>query len=124
MSFYECVFITRQDLSTNDLESTLEKYTKIIEDRDGRIVSKENWGLRNLAYKINNNRKGNYMLLNIEANGEIIKEMERVYKIDDDIIRYLTTKIKEIPKDISPIMKMKLEKEDYQTSNTETSNAK
>ncbi len=124
MSFYECVFITRQDLSSADLEKTIEKYSKVIEEKDGKIVSKENWGLRNLAYKINNNRKGNYMLLNIEANGVAIKEMERVYKIDDDIIRFLTTKIKSISNDMSSIMKMKMEKEEYQTSAPESSNVK
>ena len=119
MSFYECVFITRQEISPAELEKITDKYIKLIESNKGKYKSKEDWGLRNLAYKIKNNRKGNYTLLNFEAEPETILELERVFRIDDDIIRYLTTKIKVIPKDPSIIMKQRIEKENYKTESTE-----
>ena len=74
------------------------------------IEYKENWGLRNLAYKINKNRKGHYMLLNIDGPPEAIQEYERLMRLDEDIIRFLTIKIKFIDEKPSPLMVNKHER--------------
>ena len=70
----------------------------------GEIKKRENWGIRNLAYKINKNRKGHYMLLNIDGPPEAIQEYERLMRLDEDIIRFLTIKIKSIDEKPSPLM--------------------
>ena len=68
MAFYECVLIARQDVSSSQVESLVADYTKILEDNGGRVAGSEYWGLRTLAYQASRkNRKGHYVLLNIEA---------------------------------------------------------
>ena len=104
MALYESVIIGRQDLSPGQFETLLEKFIAVIQSFKGEIKKKENWGIRNLAYKINKNRKGHYMLLNIDGPPEAIKEYERLMRLDEDIIRFLTIKIKSIDEKPSPLM--------------------
>ena len=67
MPLYETVFIVRQDATADDVDALTDKLAKIITDEGGKIVSKEYWGLRQLAYKINKNSRGHYVLLNIDS---------------------------------------------------------
>ena len=67
MAFYEHIFIARQDISASQVETITADLTKIIEGLDGKVAKNEYWGLKNLAYKIKKNRKGHYVLLNIEG---------------------------------------------------------
>jgi small subunit ribosomal protein S6 len=71
-----------------------EKYTKIVEKNKGNIVKLENWGLMNLSYLIKKNKKGNYIHFKIKANGKILSELEQNEKIDKNLLRYLTVKVK------------------------------
>ena len=93
MAYYENVFIARQDISAVQVEELTETFTKVISDNDGKIVKTESWGLRTLAYRIKKNRKGHYVMLNIDAPAGAIHEMERQMRINEDILRYLTIKI-------------------------------
>ena len=104
MALYESVIIGRQDLTPGQFETILEKFIAVIRSFKGEIKKRENWGIRNLAYKINKNRKGHYMLLNIDGPPEAIKEYERLMRLDEDIIRFLTIKIKSIDEKPSPLM--------------------
>ena len=104
MALYESVIIGRQDLTSGQFETLLEKFIEVIQSFKGEIKKRENWGIRNLAYKINKNRKGHYMLLNIDGPPEAIKEYERLMRLDEDIIRFLTIKIKSIDDKPSPLM--------------------
>ena len=104
MALYESVIIGRQDLTPGQFETLLEKFIAVIQSFKGEIKKRENWGIRNLAYKINKNRKGHYMLLNIDGPPEAIKEYERLMRLDEDIIRFLTIKIKSIDEKPSPLM--------------------
>ena len=104
MALYESVIIGRQDLTPGQFETLLEKFIAVIQSFKGEIKKRENWGVRNLAYKINKNRKGHYMLLNIDGPAEAIKEYERLMRLDEDIIRFLTIKIKSINEKPSPLM--------------------
>ena len=104
MALYESVIIGRQDLTPGQFETLLEKFIAVIQSFKGEIKKRENWGVRNLAYKINKNRKGHYMLLNIESSPEAILEYERLMRLDEDIIRFLTIKIKYIDEKPSPLM--------------------
>jgi len=104
MALYESVIIGRQDLTPSQFETLIDKFISVIGSFKGEIKKKENWGLRNLAYKINKNRKGHYILLNIDANSEAILEYERLMRLDEDIIRFLTIKIKSIDEKPSPLI--------------------
>ena len=116
MALYESVIIGRQDLTPNQFEELVEGFTKIIEDFKGVIKKREIWGLRNLAYKINKNRKGHYILLNIDGPPEAIVEYERLMRLDEDIIRFLTIKIKFIDEKPSPLIANKSDKNKVDTS--------
>ena len=94
MNFYEHTLIARQDTSPSQIKSIKEKYTKIIEDNDGDIIKFESWGLMQLSYLIKKNKKGNYLHFKIKGNGKTIKELEKNEKIDKNLLRYLTVKVK------------------------------
>ena len=112
MSLYESVFIVRQELSPNEVNNIADKYISVIEKTGGKLIKKEDWGIRNLAYQIKNNRKGSYILFHLDSKNSTVTELERLFKIDDDIIRYLTTKVSEISDEPSDIIKDKLDKEE------------
>ena len=94
MNLYEHTIITRQDVSTSQLKQIIEKYSKLVEKLDGNIVKTENWGLLNLAYNIKKNKKGNYIHFKIKGKNNIVLELEKNEKIDKNLLRYLTVKVK------------------------------
>ena len=94
MNLYEHTIVARQDTSPSQLKQLQEKYSKIVEKNEGNIVKLENWGLMNLSYLIKKNRKGNYIHFKIKANGKILSELEKNEKIDKNLLRYLTVKVK------------------------------
>ena len=94
MNLYEHTIITRQDVSPSQLKQLQEKYSQIVEKNEGDIVKLENWGLMNLSYLIKKNKKGNYIHFKIKADGKIISELEKNEKIDKNLLRYLTVKVK------------------------------
>ena len=94
MKLYEHTIIARQDTSPSQLKQIREKYSKIVEKNDGDVVKLENWGLINLSYLIKKNKKGNYIHFKIKADGKIISELEKNEKIDKNLLRYLTVKVK------------------------------
>ena len=94
MNLYEHTIIARQDTSPTQLKQLQEKYSKIIENNEGDVVKLENWGLMNLSYLIKKNKKGNYIHYKIKANGKILSELEKNEKIDKNLLRYLTVKVK------------------------------
>ena len=94
MNLYEHTIVARQDTSPSQLKQLQEKYSKIVEKNEGDIVKLENWGLMNLSYLIKKNRKGNYIHFKIKANGKILSELEKNEKIDKNLLRYLTVRVK------------------------------
>lgn len=90
MALYETIFITRQDLTPEDVDALSDKLSKIITDGKGKVVSKEYWGLRNLTYKIKKNSRGHYVLLNIDSDFKAVAELNRVMGFNEDIIRSVT----------------------------------
>jgi small subunit ribosomal protein S6 len=96
MNFYEHTLIARQDVSPSQVKQLEDKYTKIIEKNEGKILKFESWGLLNLSYLIKKNKKGNYLHFKIEGKGKTIKELEKNEKIDKNLLRYLTVKVKEL----------------------------
>ena len=96
MNFYEHTIIARQDNSPSQIKQLEEKYSKIIQNNDGNIVKFESWGLMHLSYLIKKNKKGNYLHFKIEGNGKTIKELEKIEKIDKNLLRFLTVKVKKL----------------------------
>ena len=95
MALYEHVFISRQDLSTAQAEDLGKQYSKVLTDNGGKVVGIEYWGLRTLAYKINKNRKGHYTLIRSDSPPSASQEMERLMKINEDVMRVMTVKVDE-----------------------------
>ena len=94
MNLYEHTIIARQDTSPSEIKQLTEKYSKIVEKYEGEIVKTENWGLLELSYLIKKNKKGNYIHFKIEANGKVLSELDKIEKIDKNLLRYLTVKVK------------------------------
>ena len=94
MNLYEHTIIAKQDVSPSQLKQIIEKYSKIVEKSEGSIVKTENWGLLNLSYIINKNKKGNYIHFKIKGQSKIISELEKNEKIDKNLLKYITIKVK------------------------------
>ena len=90
MSFYENVFLARQEISTQQADALAETFANVIVENGGTVPKRENWGLKSLSFRIKKNRKGHYILLNIEAPAAAINEMERQMRLHEDIIRHMT----------------------------------
>src|SRR5580704_5917113 len=104
MPLYENVFIARQDISGTQVDTLADTFTQLIADHGGEVKKRENWGLRNLAYRMNKNRKGHYVLFNIDAPAAAIAELERTMRINEDVLRYLTIRVDAHEEGPSPIM--------------------
>lgn len=105
MPLYENVFIARQDVSASQVDSLADEFTAIIQERGGQISKKEYWGLRTLQFRIKKNRKGHYTLFNIDAPSEAVLEMERIMRLNEDVIRYLTVRVKDLETDQSIVLR-------------------
>lgn len=95
MANYESVLIARQDLGASQVNSIVSTLSDALKKEGGEVVKVDNWGLKNLAYRIKKNRKGHYVLLNITAPAKAIFEYERLMRLNEDIIRYMTIKVDE-----------------------------
>ena len=93
MPLYEHVFLARQDLAQAQVDALAETATKIIEDNGGKVSKTETWGLRNIAYRIQKNRKAHYVALDFEAPAPVVAELERQTQINEDVIRYMTIRV-------------------------------
>ena len=96
MPFYENVFIARQDISTAQVEALTDVFANLVAEQGGKVEKREYWGLRNLAYRIKKNRKGHYVLLNLDAPPAAVSELERTMRINEDVLRYLTIRVEEL----------------------------
>lgn len=95
MPLYEHVFLARQDLSQAQVDALATAATEIVESNAGKVTKTETWGLKNLAYKIQRNRKAHFVLLNIEAPAGVVAELERQTAINEDVIRFMTVRVDE-----------------------------
>ena len=93
MALYEHMLIARQDISAQAVDALATHLKTIVETEGGKVEKQEYWGLRTLAYRIKKNRKGHYVLLNLNAPAKAIFELERQLKINEDVLRFLTVKV-------------------------------
>ena len=93
MPLYETVFIARQDMTPAQVDELTTSLSKIITDGEGKIEKTDNWGLRSLAYRIKKTRKVYYVLMNIDAPAPAVLEMERVIRLNEDVLRHMTVRV-------------------------------
>ena len=94
MKYYEHTFIAKQDLSESQNKKLIDKYESIINQNLGKVIKTEKWGLRNLTFKIKNNKKGYYFHIKFEGEGKTIEQLEEAENIDGMLLRFLTVKVK------------------------------
>src|ERR1700691_783685 len=104
MPFYENVFIARQDISTAQVEALTDTFAALVAEQGGKVEKREYWGLRNLAYRIKKNRKGHYVLFNLDAPPAAVSELERTMRINEDVLRYLTVRVDALEEVPSAVM--------------------
>ena len=104
MPLYEHVFLARQDVTSQQVETMIETYKGVIEQNGGRFEKIEMWGVKSLAYRIKKNRKAHFTLLNIDAPPAAMAEMERQMQISEDILRFMTVRVEELDSEPSAMM--------------------
>jgi len=112
MPLYEHVFLARQDISTQQVESMMEEFQKLVGDGGGTVGKTEYWGLKGLTYKIKKNRKAHFALMNIDAPPAAIAEMERQMRLSTDVIRFMTLRVDEHETEPSAMMKRGSDRDD------------
>ena len=107
MPLYESVVIARQDIATTQVDTLADELTTILTEGGGKVTKRESWGLRTLTYRIKKNRKGHYVLFNIDAPPAAINEYERRMRINEDVLRYLTVRVEELEEGPSAVVQNK-----------------
>ena len=105
MALYEHVYLARQDVTAQQVETLTEQMKSVIEAGGGTVAKVEYWGVKSLAYRIKKNRKAHFTLLNIDAPSAAIKEMERQMGLNEDILRFITIRMEEHEEGPSAMMR-------------------
>ncbi|MBQ7668295.1 MAG: 30S ribosomal protein S6 [Clostridia bacterium] len=92
---YETIYILKPTLEADAIKANVEKFNGLIESEGGKVSETQEWGMKKLAYPIQKIEQGYYVLTNFEANPEFISELESVYKITDDVMKFITVKKEE-----------------------------
>ncbi len=95
MALYEHIFLARKDISGQQVDALIEQFKGVIEEHGGKVGKVENWGLKTLPYRVNKNRKAHYALMNIDAGSDAVGEMERLMRLNEDVLRYMTIRVEE-----------------------------
>jgi small subunit ribosomal protein S6 len=93
MNQYETVFIMTPVLSDDQMKEAVDKFRKYLKSKNAEIVHDDNWGLRKLAYPIQNKSTGFYHLFEYKLEGKELQDFELLYKRDERILRFLTVKL-------------------------------
>ena len=117
MPLYEVVFIARNDVTQQQVESIADTIGAQVDADNGiappaadevrgplSVKKREYWGLRGLAYRIKKNRKGHYSLMALDAPAPAVKEMERQLSLNEDVLRYMTVRVEELDLELSPVL--------------------
>ncbi len=92
MKAYEVLYIIRPDLDDEMLTANVDKFAEVVTTNGGADLSVDKWGKRRLSYEINDHKDGVYILMNFNGEARTVQELERVMKISDNVLRFLTTK--------------------------------
>ena len=104
MPLYEHIFMARQDVTPQQVETMVDQYKGVIEQNGGSVDKTEMWGVKSLAYRIRKNRKAHFTMFNVNAPAPAVAEMERQMRINEDILRFMTIKVEELETEPSVMM--------------------
>lgn len=96
MRRYETIYILRPSLGEDDINGIIEKTNSVIEEKGGKIVLEDRWGLKKLAYLINRESQGYYVYTEYAGTPEAVDEIERLFRINDKVLKYLTVKLQDV----------------------------
>ena len=104
MPLYEHIFLARQDVTAQQVESMVDQYKGVIEGNGGKVEKTEMWGVKSLAYRIKKNRKAHFAMFNLDAPAAAVAEMERQMRISEDILRFMTIRVDALDSEPSVMM--------------------
>lgn len=110
MALYEHVFLSRQDLSQQQVDELVERFKGVIAAGGGSVGRVENWGLKSLTYRVNKNRKAYYTLMDLTCPPAALNEMERQMGLSEDVLRFLTIKVEKHEEGASAMMQKREER--------------
>jgi len=93
MPLYEHVYLARQDVSAQQVDELTAQFKGVIEQLGGKVAKAEYWGVKSLSYRMRKNRKAHFTLMNVEAPSAALTEVERLQRLNEDILRYLTVRV-------------------------------
>ena len=96
MNFYEHTLVAKQNLSQKDIDAIEKKYENLINQNSGKVLKIEKWGLLNFKRKIRNYTKGHFLHFKLEGQNETLEEIRSKTKLDNNIVRFLTVKYKNL----------------------------
>jgi len=105
MPLYEHVYLARQDVSAQQVETLTAQYKGVIEQMGGKVAKTEYWGVKSLSYRIRKNRKAHMTLFNVDAPAAALAEIERQERLNEDVLRYLTVRVDEHEEGPSAMMR-------------------
>jgi small subunit ribosomal protein S6 len=105
MSLYEHVYLARQDASAQQVEELTAHLKSIVEGLGGKVAKSEYWGVKSLSYRLRKNRKAHFTLMNLDAPPAAINEIERLERLNEDVLRYLTIRVDELEEGPSAMMR-------------------
>src|ERR1700752_595754 len=95
MPLYEHVFLSRQDVSAQQVEDLTNQFKGVIEQMGGKVTKLEQWGVKSLSYRVRKNRKAHFTFMNVDAAATALNEIERQERLNEDLLRYLTVRVEE-----------------------------
>ena len=101
MALYEVMWIARQDMAPAQVEELAEAYGAKIKEMDGNVLKINHWGVRTLAYRINKNRKGHYVVMNLDCPAAALHEMERNMRLSEDVLRYMSIRVEAFEEEVA-----------------------
>ncbi len=101
--FYEVMFIVRPDVEDADLDKLIAGFEHTVTSGGGKVRSTEKWGRRKLAYTVRKFNDGNYILMTIDADGQLVHELERRLRVSEPVIKFITVRMDEEQKRIDKI---------------------
>ena len=105
MPLYEHVFLSRQDVSAQQVEELTAQLKGVIEQMGGKVTKVEQWGVKTLTYRMRKNRKAHYTMFNVDAAAAALNEVERQERLNEDVLRYLTVRVEEHEEGPSAMMR-------------------
>lgn len=112
MPLYEHTVIARQDLTGQQAQALTDNFTQVVADQGGTVTKTEYWGLRNLTFRMNKNRKGHYLHFNLDAPAAVLAELERLERLHEDVLRYLSVRVDSLDPNPTVIMQVRSSREE------------